>query len=76
MGNKKSCLCGYWNEAQGECLYSGHGCVRDAKKTIVDEEWIIEQAENTASDYPDVAFPNLITIFKKLLKEAGVEMKK
>lgn len=44
------------------------------KKPQVTEEWIQEKAEDTASDYPDVAFPNLITIFKKLLKEAGVHV--
>jgi len=44
------------------------------KKPQVTDEWIIQQAENTASDYPDVAFPNLITIFKGLLKEAGYQI--
>ena len=40
----------------------------------VTEEWIEEQAVFTANDYSDVAFPNLIAIFKKLLKEAGVSV--
>ncbi len=40
----------------------------------VTEEWIIKRAEETAADYPDVAFPNLITIFKGLLTEAGVSI--
>jgi len=44
------------------------------RKSGVTEEWIQEKAENTASDYPDVAFPNLITIFKALLKEVGVRV--
>ena len=42
----------------------------------VTKEWIEEKAVETASDYPDVAFPNLIAIFKKLLKEAGTEVLK
>ena len=58
-------------------------CVRSYKtgykagliqKPEVTEEWIEKMAEDTAGDYPDVAFPNLITIFKKLLKEAGVHV--
>lgn len=27
---KKGCLCGFWNEAQQECLYGGRGyCIQD-----------------------------------------------
>lgn len=40
----------------------------------ITEEWIIESAENVAADYPEVAFPNLIAIFKGLLTEAGVSI--
>lgn len=46
------------------------------EKRKVTEGWIQKMAEDTASDYPDVAFPNLITIFKKLLKEAGLKVVK
>ena len=40
----------------------------------ITNEWIIESAENIAADYPEVAFPNLIAIFKGLLTEAGVSI--
>ena len=46
------------------------------EKRKVTEGWIQKMAEDTASDYPYVAFPNLITIFKKLLKEAGIKVVK
>jgi hypothetical protein len=46
------------------------------EKEGVTEEWIEEKAVGTASDYPDIAFPNLIIIFKKLLKEAGIKVVK
>ena len=44
MGMKKACSCGYWNEAQQECLYAGSACIRDdeRKKSEVMEEWIGE----------------------------------
>ena len=46
MGKKKECSCGYWNQAQQECLYNGLGCAKDEqKKPQVTEEWIEEQAE-------------------------------
>lgn len=46
MGMKKSCTCGYWNEAQQECLYSGNACIRDdeRKKLEVTREWIEKKA--------------------------------
>ena len=41
MGNKKSCSCGFWNEAQQECLYSGYGCAKDEQNKVkVPEEFI------------------------------------
>jgi hypothetical protein len=46
------------------------------EKQTVTNKWIEEKAVDTANDYPDVAFPNLIAIFKKLLKEAGVKVLK
>ncbi len=46
------------------------------EKGKVTEKWVQERAEVAASDDPDVAYPNLIVIFKKLLKEAGVEVVK
>ena len=46
------------------------------EKQTVTNKWIEEKAVDTASDYPDVAFPNLIAIFKKLLKEAGIKVVK
>lgn len=46
------------------------------EKLTVTNKWIEEKAVDTASDYPDVAFPNLIAIFKKLLKEAGMKVVK
>ena len=46
------------------------------KKPEVTEEWIIKKAEEIASDYGDVAFPNLISIIKKLFTEVGVEIQK
>jgi len=30
MGKKKECSCGFWNQAQQECLHSG--CIHDEKK--------------------------------------------
>ena len=32
MGMKKSCTCGYWSEAQQECLYSGSACICDDER--------------------------------------------
>ena len=32
MGMKKACSCGYWNEAQQECLYAGSACIRDDER--------------------------------------------
>lgn len=50
--------------------------VKLEEKGKVTKEWIEEKAAGTASDYPDIAFPNLIAIFKKLLKEAGIKVVK
>jgi len=46
MGMKKACSCGYWNEAQQECLYAGSACVRDdeRKKLKVTQDWIEKKA--------------------------------
>ena len=46
MGMKKACSCGYWNEAQQECLYAGSACIRDdeRKKLKVTQEWIEKKA--------------------------------
>ncbi len=50
--------------------------IKREEKPQVTERWLTEKAEETASDHPYVAFPNLITIFKKLLKEADVKVVK
>ena len=50
--------------------------VKLEERTTVTNKWIEEKAVDTANDYPDVAFPNLIAIFKKLLKEAGMKVVK
>jgi len=46
MGMKKACSCGYWNEAQQECLYAGSACIRDdeRKKLKVTQDWIEKKA--------------------------------
>ena len=46
MGNKKGCSCGYWNQVQQECLYSGYGCIHDNKdmRLEVTEDWIEDKA--------------------------------
>lgn len=42
MGMKKACGCGYWNQAQQECLYSGFGCIHDEEKKLgIDEEELL-----------------------------------
>ena len=50
MGNKKVCSCGYWNEAQQECLYAGSACIRDEEKRLkVTDERVGEKAEELDS---------------------------
>ena len=46
MGMKKACSCGYWNEAQQECLYAGSACIRDdeRKRLKVTQDWIEKKA--------------------------------
>lgn len=50
MGMKKACSCGYWNEAQQECLYNGSGCIHDDERRRVEtekqftKEWIEKKA--------------------------------
>ena len=67
---RDSCELLQWNEKNNQAY---NQIVALVKKEVT-EEWIIEMAEKTATDYPDVAFPNLITIFKGLLTEAGVSI--
>jgi len=48
MGMKKACSCGYWNEAQQECLYAGSACIRDderkkPKMTVTRTRYIEEE---------------------------------
>lgn len=46
MGMKKACSCGYWNEAQQECLYNGSGCIRDDERKLgVAEKKLLEKLE-------------------------------
>ncbi len=52
--------------------FSATKIISDHAQPQVTEEWIEERAVFTANDYSDIALPNLIAIFKKLLKEAGV----
>ena len=51
------------------------GMIRELiQKPGVTKEWIEEMAVDIANDYGDVAFPNLITIVKRIIAEAGVEI--
>ena len=53
------------------------GLIRELiQKPGVTKEWIEKMAVDIANDYGDVAFPNLITIVKRIIARAGVEVKK
>lgn len=69
MSNKKECTCGYWNQAQQECLYSGYGCAYDnLGKPEVTEKFIKTYVEMIREDPHQCTRENLIG----MLREAGV----
>ena len=50
--------------------------LKKQKPKEVTEEWVKEMAVDIANDYGDVAFPNLITIVKRIIAEAEAEARK
>ncbi len=78
MGNKKGCLCGYWNEAQRECLYSGHGCIHDVKKPTVTKEFVGKWVEKLEASTTFSVTSGEVDIdrddFMQMLTEAGIEV--
>jgi len=61
--------CEWWTEEAG-CVTS-EDC---PYLKPISREFVEEIAVNIASDYSDVAFPNLITIVKYVIKKAGHEV--
>ena len=78
MGKKKACSCGYWNEAQQECLYAGSACIRDderkkpiAPKGFVEKWWIIFK-EYQAGQHSG----QLSNFLEQMINELGLEVEK
>ena len=70
MGMKKECICGHWNKEQGECLYSGDGCIRDESKPVVGESFVRVYVKMIKEDSHQCTRENLIG----MLREAGVKV--
>jgi len=76
MGMKKVCSCGYWNEAQQECLYNGIGCIRDEekKKPTVTQEFVERWLGKLGSGGGGHGYPTFWEALEAMLKEAGVKV--
>ena len=75
MGMKKACSCGYWNEAQQECLYNGSGCIRNEEKKLEVTEEFVEMLRDRLMAIPirEYFIPNRREVIANKIKETFIK---